>query len=157
CWAFSPCLLRLSTVQVEIFLLMLFLAFTNVGMAQVRIAVSDIIGTKWKIKDSPTNRIYEYTSERKLSCVADGTRILHSKPYYLTDTPITSSERSAFDYSKVGKGTTGCYLVEMNEMVGTTYCRRIQYFDKEEGIMETKLITDSIISWDDVTVYTLMK
>ena len=95
-------------MQAKTFLIILFLALSNAGMAQVRISVSDIIGTKWKIKDSPTNRIYEYTSERELSCVADGTRILHSKPYYLTDTPIKSPERSAFDYSKVGKGTTGC-------------------------------------------------
>ena len=144
-------------MQAKTFLIILFLALSNAGMAQVRISVSDIIGTKWKIKDSPTNRIYEYTSERELSCVADGTRILHSKPYYLTDTPIKSPERSAFDYSKVGKGTTGCYLVEINEKVGITYCRRIQYFDKEEGKMEMKLITDRIIGWHNVIVYTLIK
>ena len=144
-------------MQVKNFLIILFLALSNVGMAQVRISVSDIIGTKWKIKDSPTNRTYEYTSERELSCVADGTRILHSKPYYLTDTPVKSPERSAFDYSKVGKGTTGCYLVVKNEKAGTTYCHRIQYFDKEEGIMEMKLITDRIIGWNFVTVFSLIK
>ena len=144
-------------MQVKNFLIILFLALSNVGMAQVRISVSDIIGTKWKIKDSPTNRTYEYTSERELSCVADGTRILHSKPYYLTDTPVKSPERSAFDCSKVGKGTTGCYLVTMNEKMGTTYCYRIRYFDKEEGIMEMKLITDRIIGWNFVTVFSLIK
>lgn len=144
-------------MQTKIFLTMLFLAFTNIGMAQVRIAVSDLIGTKWKIKDSSENEHVTYTSGRKVWYNDNGTQTDFSYPYYLTDTPVKSPERSAFDYSKVGKGTTGCYLVEMNEMVSTTYCRRIQYFDKEEGIMETKLITDSIISWDDVTVYTLMK
>ena len=144
-------------MQVKNFLIILFLALSNVGMAQVRISVSDIIGTKWKIKDSPTNRTYEYTSERELSCVADGTRILHSKPYYLTDTPVKSPECSAFDCSKVGTGTTGCYLVTMNEKMGTTYCYRIRYFDKEEGIMEMKLITDRIIGWHNVIVYTLIK
>ena len=145
------------SMQVKNFLIILFLALSNVGMAQVRISVSDLIGTKWKFQGMSDNDYMTYTSERVSFYNADGSQVYHSKPYYLTDTPIKSPERSAFDYSKVGKGTTGCYLVEINEKVGITYCRRIQYFDKEEGKMEMKLITDRIIGWHNVIVYTLIK
>ena len=144
-------------MQVKNFLIILFLALSNVGMAQVRISVADIIGTKWKIKDSSDNDYMTYTSEREVWYNDDGSQTDFSYPYYLTDTPVKSPERSAFDYSKVGKGTTGCYLVVKNEKAGTTYCHRIQYFDKEEGIMEMKLITDRIIGWNFVTGFSLIK
>ena len=141
-------------MQTKSILLSIFLAMTSMCMAQVRISTSDLNGTKWRDKHTP--RGYDaYTAEKEIWYDEKGKS--HPSPYYLTDTPVKSPERSAFDCSKVGKGTTGCYLVTMNEKMGTTYCYRIRYFDKEEGIMEMKLITDRIIGWHNVIVYTLIK
>ncbi|MGM9712828.1 MAG: hypothetical protein ACI3Y5_01745 [Prevotella sp.] len=145
-------------MQAKTFLMILFLALSNVGMAQVRVSVSDLIGTRWKVKDSSGKMYKTYTSERVLVFKDDVPRVVFSKPYYLTDRLVKSNERSAFDYSKVGKGTKGRYLVTINEKRGFTDCFLIRRFDKKKGIMEMKLITDSVfIGWDRVTVCTLMK
>ena len=137
----------------NLLVLILFLALTSVGMAQVRISVSDLNGTTWRIKGSPSGDFYKYTSEQEIWYKQDGS-IAFSYPYYLSDKPITSPKRSAFDYSKVGKRTKGCYLVTLNEAMGTTYCERIHYFDKIDGIMETTLVTDGIIGMSyDITFF----
>ncbi|MDE5986186.1 MAG: hypothetical protein K2H16_02745 [Prevotella sp.] len=125
-------------------------------MAQVRISIADLNGTTWKIKGDPSDNFKKFTSKREVWYQKDGS-LLFSYPYYLTDKPITSPERSAFDYSKVGKGTKGCYIMSINDKVGTTYCFRIKYFDKSAGIMETRLITDRIIGISYDTTYILIK
>ena len=140
----------------NLLVLILFLALTSVGMAQVRISVSDLNGTTWRIKGSPSGDFYKYTSEQEIWYKQDGS-IAFSYPYYLSDKPITSPKRSAFDYSKVGKRTKGCYLVSINEKMGTVYCVRIQYFDKSDGLLETTLVTDGIIGRSYDITYLLVK
>ena len=48
-------------------------------------------------------------------------------------------------------------MVSINEKMGTVYCYRFQYFDKSDGLMETKLVTDKIIGMSYDTTYLLIK
>ena len=135
-------------------MLLLFLAMTSVGMAQVRISVSDLNGTRWKIRYNDPPSEYEYTSDKKIWHDPEGGS--HTYSYYLTDQPITTHEGSAFDHSKVGKGTTGCYIVAYNDNNHDIRCYIVLSFTKEK--MVTKMITDKILgSWNRVFHYVRIK
>ena len=99
----------------------LFMATASISMAQVTVSTSQLNGTKWKIKGSASGSIYEFTTNQEIWRRKDGS--FSTYPYYLTDTPITSYEYSAFDYSKVGKKTKGRYYVTVNEEIGRASCR----------------------------------
>lgn len=65
--------------------------------------------------------------------------------YYLTDTPVTSYDKSAFDYSKVGKTKKGSYMVSINEREGVVCCVSIESFDKKKGVLVIKVVTQGLI------------
>lgn len=111
---------------------------TSMCMAQVRISVSDLNGTKWRNKVSPRGH-YGYNERREIWYGEN--RDYVSCLYYLTDRPIYSYKASSFDRSKVGKGTKGRYLVIYNETAGAVSCYSIEQFDKTKGIMTQKWIT----------------
>ena len=103
----------------------------NITKAQVVISTSDLIGTKWqtpKQYDMQSKEYDEYTLEQRIWHMADGTTFAY--PYYLSNTIPTK-----FDYSKVGKSTKGCYLIEVNPKWGWLYCYSIISFNKTEGNM----------------------
>ena len=96
----------------------LFMAIASISMAQVTVSTSQLNGTKWRVKGSTSGSVYEYTLSQEIWRRKDGSFCTY--PYYLTDTPITSYEYSAFDYSKVGKKTKGRYYVTVNEVLKIT-------------------------------------
>ena len=104
----------------------LFIATASISMAQVTVSTSQLNGTKWRVKGSTSGSVYEYTMSQEIWRRKDGSFCTY--PYYLTDTPITSYEYSAFDYSKVGKKTKGRYYVTVNEVLKITYCDSIPQF-----------------------------
>ena len=141
------------SMQTKSILLSMFLAMTSMCMAQVRISTSDLNGTKWKIKSS-SDGYYVYTAEKEIWYDDKGKP--HSSPYYLSDQPIYSYEGSLFDHSKVGKGTTGCYIVAYNDNNHDIRCYIVLSFTKEK--MVTKMITDKILgSWNRVFHYVRIK
>lgn len=143
-------------MQAKTFLIILFLALSNVGMAQVRISETDLVGTKWKIKDDDSpNEYYEFTSDDFIWHDDEG--ISHIYPYYLTDQPVYSYESSAFDSSKEGECTSGCYFVKHNNTSAYTFCYAIQYFNKDKGIMELKMVTKDIIGRGGPITFILIK
>ena len=106
----------------------LFMAISSSVMAQVTISTSQLNGTKWKIKGTSSGSVYEYSTSQRIWHRNDGSSFTYL--YYLTDTPITSYEDSVFDYSKVGKQTSGRYIVILNPKQKVVYCVSIQSFDK---------------------------
>ena len=134
----------------------LFVATASISMAQVTVSTSQLNGTKWKIKGSTSGSVYEYTMSQEIWRRKDGSFCTY--PYYLTDTPITSYEYSAFDYSKVGKNTKGRYMVSANDILKITYCASIQSFDKTKGVFVTKLVTTGLIGPSDgIDTYEMVK
>ncbi len=83
----------------------LFMAIASSAVAQVTVSTSQLNGTKWKIKGTSSGSVYEYSTSQEIWHRKDGSSFTYL--YYLTDTPITSYEDSVFDYSKVGKQTSG--------------------------------------------------
>ena len=113
-------------------------------------------GTKWRVKGSTSGSVYEYTLSQEIWRRKDGSFCTY--PYYLTDTPITSYEYSAFDYSKVGKKTKGRYYVTVNEVLKITYCDSIVAFDRTKGVYVTKLVTKGLIgTGDGMCTYEMVK
>ena len=134
----------------------LFMATASISMAQVTVSTSQLNGTKWKIKGSASGSIYEFTTNQEIWRRKDGS--FSTYPYYLTDTPITLYEYSAFDHSKVGKNTKGRYIVTVNEKLKITYCASIQSFDKTKGVFITKLVTTGLIgTGDGIDTYEMVK
>ena len=134
----------------------LFMATASISMAQVTVSTSQLNGTKWRVKGSTSGSVYEYTMSQEIWRRKDGSFCTY--PYYLTDTPITSYEYSAFDYSKVGKKTKGRYFVTANEILKITYCASIQSFDKTKGVFVLKLVTKGLIgTGDGISEYEMVK
>ena len=134
----------------------LFMAVASVSMAQVSISTSQLNGTKWKIKGTSSGSVYEYSTSQRIWHRNDGSSFTYL--YYLTDTPITSCEYSAFDNSKVGKQTKGRYIVTLNPKQKVVYCATIQSFDKKKGTFITKLVTKGLIGvGDGISTYEIVK
>ena len=134
----------------------LFMATASMSMAQVTVSTSQLNGTKWIIKGDTSGDFDEYTMSQRIWRRKDGS--FSTYPYYITDTPITSYEYSAFDYSKVGKKTKGRYYVTANDILKITYCSAILSFDKTKGVYVTKLVTTGLIgTGDGISEYEMLK
>lgn len=132
------------------------MAIASSGIAQVTISTSQLNGTKWKIKGTSSGSVYEYSTSQRIWHRNDGSSFTYL--YYLTDTPITSYEDSVFDYSKVGKQTSGRYIVTLNPKQKVVYCVSIQSFDKTKGMFITKLVTKGLIGvGDGISTYEMVK
>ena len=132
------------------------MAIASTCVAQVTISTSQLNGTKWKIKGTSSGSVYEYSTSQRIWHRNDGSSFTYL--YYLTDTPITSYEDSVFDYSKVGKQTSGRYIVTLNPKQKVVYCVSIQSFDKTKGMFITKLVTKGLIGvGDGISTYEIVK
>jgi len=129
------------------------IAFANMVFGQVTISTSDLVGTKWQLTDtgdSHSKSFYEFTSKRSLWHCSDGT--IFTYPYYLS-----ASIPTAFDSTKVGKQTKGCYFVKYNTQMNYFYYYAIMSFNKSTGKMVLKCLNKDIIGLTDTFTYVLMK
>ena len=125
------------------FLIVLFMAVASTAVAQQTISISELVNTKWRVENNWISDYDEYTLTEIIWKRKDGSFFKY--PYYLTDTPVTSHDKSAFDYSKVGKSKKGSYMVCINEMMGIVYCASIESFDKKKGVFVIKVVTQGLI------------
>lgn len=125
----------------------LFMAVASTAVAQQTISISELVNTKWRVENIRISDYDEYTLTEIIWKRQDGSFFKY--PYYLTDTPVTSHDKSAFDYSKVGKTKKGSYIVCINEKMGIVYCSSIESFDKTKGVFVTKLVTQGLIGTSD--------
>ena len=102
-----------------------------------------MVNTKWRVENNWISDYKEYTLTEIIWKRKDGSFFKY--PYYLTDTPVTSYDKSAFDYSKVGKSKKGSYMVSINEKMGIVYCSSIESFDKAKGVFVIKVVTQGLI------------
>ena len=137
------------------FLIVLFMAVASTAMAQQTISISELVNTKWRVENNWITDYDEYTLTEIIRKRTDGSFFKY--PYYLTDTPVTSHDKSAFDYSKVGKTKKGSYIVCINEKMGIVYCSSIESFDKTKGVFVTKLVTQGLIGSGGIDRYKLVK
>ena len=133
----------------------LFMAAASTAVAQQTISISEIIGTKWRVENNVDSDYDEYTLTEIIWKRKDGSFFKY--PYYLTDTPVTSHDKSAFGYSKVGKTKKGSYIVLINEKVGGVCCASIESFDKAKGVFVTKLVTQGLIGAGGIDRYKMVK
>ena len=125
------------------FLIVLFMAVASTAVAQQTISISELVNTKWRVENNWISDYDEYTLTEIIWKRQDGSFFKY--PYYLTDTPVTSYDKSAFDYSKVGKTKKGSYIVSINEKMGIVYCSSIESFDKAKGVFVIKVVTQGLI------------
>lgn len=125
------------------FLIVLFMAVASTAVAQQTISISELVNTKWRVENIRISDYDEYTLTEIIWKGKDGSFFKY--PYYLTDTPVTSHDKSAFDYSKVGKSKKGSYMVSINEKMGIVYCASIESFDKKKGVLVIKVVTQGLI------------
>ena len=125
------------------FLIVLFMAVASTAVAQQTISISELVNTKWRVENNWISDYKEYTLTEIIWKRKDGSFFKY--PYYLTDTPVTSYDKSAFDYSKVGKSKKGSYMVSINEKMGIVYCASIESFDKKKGVLVIKVVTQGLI------------
>lgn len=137
------------------FLIVLFMAVASTAVAQQTISISELVNTKWRVENNWISDYKEYTLTEIIWKGKDGSFFKY--PYYLTDTPVTSHDKSAFDYSKVGKTKKGSYIVCINEKMGIVYCSSIESFDKTKGVFVTKLVTQGLIGSGGIDRYKLVK
>lgn len=137
------------------FLIVLFMAVASTAVAQQTISISELVNTKWRVENIRISDYDEYTLTEIIWKRQDGSFFKY--PYYLTDTPVTSHDKSAFDYSKVGKTKKGSYIVCINEKMGIVYCSSIESFDKTKGVFVTKLVTQGLIGSGGIDRYKLVK
>ena len=137
------------------FLIVLFMAVASTAVAQQTISISELVNTKWRVENIWISDYKEYTLTEIIWKRKDGSFFKY--PYYLTDTPVTSHDKSAFDYSKVGKTKKGSYIVCINEKMGIVYCSSIESFDKTKGVFVTKLVTQGLIGSGGIDRYKLVK
>ena len=137
------------------FLIVLFMAVASTAVAQQTISISELVNTKWRVENNWISDYDEYTLTEIIWKRQDGSFFKY--PYYLTDTPVTSHDKSAFDYSKVGKTKKGSYIVCINEKMGIVYCSSIESFDKTKGVFVTKLVTQGLIGSGGIDRYKLVK
>ena len=120
----------------------LFMAISS-AVAQQTISISELVNTKWRVENNRISDYKEYTLTEIIWKRKDGSFFKY--PYYLTDTPVTSHDKSAFDYSKVGKTKKGSYMVSINERGGIVCCASIESFDKKKGVLVIKVVTQGLI------------
>ena len=137
------------------FLIVLFMAVASTAVAQQTISISELVNTKWRVENNWISDYKEYTLTEIIWKRKDGSFFKY--PYYLTDTPVTSYDKSVFDYSKVGKSKKGSYMVSINEKMGIVYCSSIESFDKKKGVFVTKLVTQGLIGSGGIDRYKLVK
>ena len=137
------------------FLIVLFMAVASTAVAQQTISISELVNTKWRVENNWISDYDEYTLTEIIWKGKDGSFFKY--PYYLTDTPVTSHDKSAFDYSKVGKSKKGSYIVLINEKVGGVYCASIESFDKAKGVFVTKLVTQGLIGAGGIDRFKMVK
>ena len=125
------------------FLIVLFMAVASTAVAQQTISISELVNTKWRVENNWISDYKEYTLTEIIWKRKDGSFFKY--PYYLTDTPVTSYDKSVFDYSKVGKSKKGSYMVSINEKMGIVYCASIESFDKKKGVLVIKVVTQGLI------------
>ena len=125
------------------FLIVLFMAVASTAVAQQTISISELVNTKWRVENNWISDYKEYTLTEIIWKRKDGSFFKY--PYYLTDTPVTSYDKSAFDYSKVGKTKKGSYMVSINEREGVVCCVSIESFDKKKGVLVIKVVTQGLI------------
>lgn len=130
-----------------IYLFFVFFTCINIAKAQVRISTRDLNGTKWQY--SNYEDIYEYQSGKKIWHRSDGSTFTYQ--IYLSDTIPT-----IFDFSKVGRTTLGHYLIEYNPKQDIFFCYAITRFNKEEKIMNLRLVTENVIGNSGVASFTLI-
>ena len=134
----------------------LFMAISSSAVAQQTISISELVNTKWRVENNWISDYEEYTLTEIIWKGKDGSFFKY--PYYLTDTPVTSHDKSAFDNSKVGKQTKGRYIVTLNPKQKVVYCASIQSFDKKKGTFITKLVTKGLIGVEDgISTYEIVK
>lgn len=137
------------------FLIVLFMAVASTAVAQQTISISELVNTKWRVENIRISDYDEYTLTEIIWKRQDGSFFKY--PYYLTDTPVTSYDKSVFDYSKVGKTKKGSYIVSINEKVGIVYCVSIESFDKTKGVFVTKLVTQGLIGSGGIDRFKMVK
>ena len=138
------------------FLIVLFMAVVSTAVAQQTISISELVNTKWRVENNWISDYEEYTLTEIIWKGKDGSFFKY--PYYLTDTPVTSHDKSAFDNSKFGKQTKGRYIVTLNPKQKVVYCASIQSFDKKKGTFITKLVTKGLIGvGDGISTYEIVK
>ena len=130
-----------------IYLFFVFFTCINTSKAQVRISTRDLNGTKWQYLHYED--IYEYQSGKKIWHRSDGSTFTYQ--IYLSDTIPT-----IFDFSKVGRTTLGHYLIEYNPKQDIFFCYAITRFNKEEKIMNLRLVTEYVIGNSGVAQFTLV-
>ena len=133
----------------------LFMAISSSAVAQQTISISELVNTKWRVENNWISDYKEYTLTEIIWKGKDGSFFKY--PYYLTDTPVTSYDKSVFDYSKVGKTKKGSYIVLSNEKVGGVYCASIESFDKAKGVFVTKLVTQGLIGAGGIDRFKMVK
>ena len=133
----------------------LFMAISSSAVAQQTISISEWVNTKWSVENNWISDYDDYTLTEIIRKRTDGSFFKY--PYYLTDTPVTSHDKSAFDYSKVGKTKKGSYIVLINEKVGGVYCASIESFDKAKGVFVTKLVNQGLIGAGGIDRFKMVK
>ena len=121
----------------------LFMAVASTAVAQQTISISELVNTKWRVENNSISDYDEYTLTEIIWKRKDGSFFKY--PYYLTDTPVTSYDKSAFDYSKVGKTKKGSYIMLINDVAKVVYCASIESFDKTKGVFVLKVVTQGLI------------
>lgn len=138
------------------FLIVLFMAVASTAVAQQTISISELVNTKWRVENNWITDYDEYTLTEIIRKRKDGSFFKY--PYYLTDTPVTSYDKSVFDYSKVGKTKKGSYMVSINEREGVVCCVSIESFDKKKGVLVIKVVTQGLIgAFGGIERYKLVK
>ena len=133
----------------------LFMAISSSAVAQQTISISELVNTKWRVENNRISDYDEYTLTEIIWKRKDGSFFKY--PYYLTDTPVTSHDKSAFDYSKVGKTKKGSYMVSINERGGIVCCASIESFDKKKGVFVTKVVTQGVTGAGGIDRFKLVK
>ena len=133
----------------------LFMAIASSAVAQQTISISELVNTKWRVENNWISDYEEYTLTEIIWKGKDGS--FFKSPYYLTDTPVTSHDKSAFDYSKVGKTKKGSYMVSINERGGIVCCASIESFDKKKGVFVTKVVTQGVTGAGGIDRFKLVK
>ncbi|MBR4730916.1 MAG: hypothetical protein IK075_11765 [Prevotella sp.] len=132
--------------------LYIILACATPAIAQVKVSISELVGTKWQIStvyERHESAYYEFTKKEFIWHRDDGTTWPSS--FYLSN---TIPEK--FDSTKVGVSTSGCYF---NKYINKDHftCYAILSFDKSKGEMVLELKNEKFIGPDDPITFILIK
>ena len=145
---------KIQMKTLRIIIAALFMAISS-AVAQQTISISELVNTKWRVENNWISDYKEYTLTEIIWKRKDGSFFKY--PYYLTDTPVTSHDKSAFDYSKVGKTKKGSYMVSINERGGIVCCASIESFDKKKGVLVIKVVTQGVTGAGGIDRFKLVK